>query len=232
MLPPHRLLGEVVDKELRAEDEERREKAIDFFNKSIAADPSFYDAYVSMGICYSALRRYKEAAVALEQAISIKPNELLLYFFLAEQYFSLDEIREELKVYDRILQIDPNNVRAYYELGLGYEFRADWDEGPNKIELYKKAIDSYWHVIKIKPDDGDAYNHLGSSYLGLELYPFALEAFEQAIRLDPDSTASHYGLMQLYDQLGDKESAKREDQIIRELEAKAKIKRNKPFGSQ
>jgi len=48
---------------------------------------------------------------------------------------------------------------------------------------------------------------LGVAYGGLGLYRDAIEAFKQAIRIDPDYADAHHGLGQAYLIIGNKNSA-------------------------
>ncbi len=49
----------------------------------------------------------------------------------------------------------------------------------------------------------DAYNHLGVAYVQLNLYKDAIEAYKQAIRIDPNNADSHFGLGFSYFLIGD-----------------------------
>ena len=49
-------------------------EAIDQFDKAIALNPNFADAYSSKGSCLEKLKRYEDALVAYDKALSIKPD--------------------------------------------------------------------------------------------------------------------------------------------------------------
>lgn len=70
----------------------------------------------------------------------------------------------------------------------------------------------------IDPNYADAHSGLGTSYIALGLYKYAIEAFKQTIRIEPDSVGAHFGLGLMYLRIGDRNSALNEYKILKELD--------------
>lgn len=62
-----------------------------------------------------------------------------------------------LKLYEKVLDLDPNFIFAYYNMGEIYSIEKD----------YRAAIDSYSSAIKIEPQFAEAYFNRGISYLSI-----------------------------------------------------------------
>ena len=59
---------------------------------------------------------------------------------------------------------------------------------------------------------------MGGISFSYHLYKDAIEAFKQAIRIDPDNVDAHYGLGVYYSLIEDKSSALNEYKILKELD--------------
>jgi tetratricopeptide (TPR) repeat protein len=75
----------------------------------------------------------------------------------ANQKKALDEYGKALKDFQKAVQLDPKNHRAFN--GLGYAYRKTGD--------YNKALDSYSTALQISPNFPDALEYRGEAYLGL-----------------------------------------------------------------
>jgi Tfp pilus assembly protein PilF len=75
-------------------------------------------------------------------------------------------------------------------------------------------------AVALQKDIRLAYFDLGCVYAIQRRSPEALEAFQQAIRLDPAQPDAHYRLARLYAQLGQKQKAEQEFAKTKELHKK------------
>jgi tetratricopeptide (TPR) repeat protein len=94
-----------------------KEKAIPFFDKSIAASYTFMEAWLEKGLAYYDLKKYKEAAEVLEKAITIQNNFDKGYYYLGLCYEKLNRTEEAIQAYQMALNYDPNYVEARDALG-------------------------------------------------------------------------------------------------------------------
>ena len=93
--------------------------------------------------------------------------------FLSDDFNSRFE--ESINYFKRIIEIDPNNYRAYYNLGISYSSLNDDDE----------ALKAYETAIEIKPDYVYCYYNIGLIYEVKNELKRALEYHQNALKIDP-----------------------------------------------
>jgi tetratricopeptide (TPR) repeat protein len=83
---------------------------------------------------------------------------------------------------------------------------------------YDEAIESYRQVIRIQPNDAEAYYNMGIACRGLGNINEAIESFKQAIRIKPSYIEAHYNLGVAYMEMGKRDSSLQEYEILKELD--------------
>ena len=109
----------------------------------------------------------------LREAAVDKPEP---YFELAEMQHKLGRHADAEKNYLRAIEIDPQNIQAYNNLG---NLFADLERLDDAIDLYKKTIEL---------DGGysaDSYNNLGLAYIGMQRQQEAEQVFRDAAKANP-----------------------------------------------
>lgn len=132
-----------------------------------------------------------EAVPALKKAIEIDPRFALAHSNLAVSYYNLnqnalaaDSIRRAFELADRQTVRDRLHITTlYYDLGTGD---------------VQKAIQSYKQWAQLYPRDDIAKGNLASEYFLVGDYEQAANFAEQALRLDPGSTAWYENLATAY----------------------------------
>jgi tetratricopeptide (TPR) repeat protein len=128
--------------------------------------------------------KFKEALDILENLYENNPNSeevkesLLKILFTFGGYLNDEytlQYHEAKKTFKRILQIDPNNYRAHYNLGIA-NFNLD------NIEEAKRC---YEEAIRIKPDYKYCFYNMGLIYEGEGNFQKALKYYEIALEIDP-----------------------------------------------
>jgi len=94
------------------------------------------------------------------------------------------ESEKSIKYFKRIIEIDPNNYRAHYNLGIAY-----FD-----LNRFEEALTSYKIAISIKPDYKHIYYNIGLLHEENENLEKAIEAYEKALKIDPDYTYAMHAL--------------------------------------
>ena len=87
-------------------------------------------------------------------------------------------------IFRQIINIDPNNADAYYNLGL-----AQYHQG--KLD---KAIANYQQAIELDPNYAKAYNGLGVALYYQGKLEEAITNYQQSIELDPNYAKAYYNL--------------------------------------
>ncbi len=104
-----------------------------------------------------------------------KDNKILKLYEKAQELIDEDELDEAIKIYDKILKIDPLDYRAW--LDRGYAFL--------QLEKFEEALDSYNKAIEIKPKDTNAWYNKGIALSELERFEEAVEVFTILLEITP-----------------------------------------------
>jgi len=194
-------------------------KAIDCFSKVIAMDPGFAPAYTGLADAYIfistpfgnlesdvAMPKAKEAA---EKALKLNPN-------LSEPYVSLGAIAtfydwdsEKAHGYFRkAIEINPNNANArlWYELALSL-LDQNFDEALNHLTTALNQ-DPLNLLLRVRI----AYN-----YWYRYDFKTAISHFKEIVKEEPDHPGGHHGLVDMFAQIGDYDTAIREGEIAVKL---------------
>lgn len=171
------------------------QEAIPFFERYLEMGQAANrgNAFKYLGYCRLALNwrgegedRFADALAALEQALSLLPEDELVYFYFGQVYHRLGQHVRALLYLDKTLELDPEETTAYYYRGYS-RFKA---------EMYEDAIVDFQALLEREAGArgylGQAYTYMGWSYYKLKQYDRAESAFRQAQALD-DSPADAYG---------------------------------------
>lgn len=109
--------------------------------------------------------------------IDIKNNLIDAMFafggYLNDEYVL--EYQKSINIFKRIIDLDPENYKAHYNLGIAYFNLNQFDE----------ALNSYENAISIKPDYKHGYYNIGLLHETTESLEDAIRAYEKALEIDP-----------------------------------------------
>lgn len=100
-------------------------------------------------------------------------------------------------IYERILDQDPDNVRALTGKAAAHAWQQD----------YAAAQSEYSRAISIEPDNIDAHVGLGYAYAWAAQYTAAHTSFQRALRIDPMHPGARKGVAYTYFWSGEHEFA-------------------------
>jgi tetratricopeptide (TPR) repeat protein len=224
-------------------EEEKFDEAINYFRRALQIKPDYAEAYNNLGMAYGKLGRkqeemeaymhaiklganhaetyhnlgiilnkqgrYYEAIDAFKQAIKINPELSQTYYELGVAYGKIERLQDEMEAYRKAIEINPDYYEVYTDLGTVY----------GKLGRYEDAVNNHLQAIKIKPDFAQAYNNLGVAYGQVQRYEESIRAFRQAVQLKPDFAEAHCGLGISCLMAGDKDSALKQYEILKKLDA-------------
>lgn len=148
--------------------------------------------YLDEGYAFKSDKRYEEALVAFEQALSLDPHDAGAWYNKGETLYNLKHYEEALAAYEQVIQLQPNYLVAYLAKGwLLYD-----------LKRFQEAFDSYDQAIQRDPYYAVAYNDKSVLLRSSRRYFQALEASEEAIRLKPNYTYAHLNKGLVLDDLG------------------------------
>jgi tetratricopeptide (TPR) repeat protein len=129
------------------------------------------------------------------------PDDVRGAMVLAGSALQRGETDKAIKIFQELLEVDPNNAEAYNQIGYYNGWRGDYDKAVEALERYKfispdnpnpfdslgevqaysgrynEAIENLNRALAIKPDFVDSYDHLGVAYEGMGEYTKAFDSF-------------------------------------------------------
>lgn len=112
-----------------------------------------------------------------------------------------------LKLLRKAVEVNPNNVDAWMEIGGIYFEKRLFDE---EINAFQKAVEA-------DPKNYDAHSFLGSAYEDRGSYDRAAEEYKEALKIQPDDVESRQNLILLMIMNKDKPNALKEYEILQNL---------------
>ena len=86
--------------------------------QSVALDPHYVPALNNLGVTYTRLRRFAEAAATFERAVAESPSNAMLHANLAHSLLHTGDYRRAEAAARQSLELDRADARAAYYLGL------------------------------------------------------------------------------------------------------------------
>lgn len=161
--------------------------AIDALKMAVYQDQGFYDAYLQLGLIFSALQN-PLAAEYFNTAINISPESLEPYYNLGLYYQENGQVKKAISTYRMILEMQPHHVNTIYNLGyinLVY------------VQDFETAIGFFTEVIQIEPSYAGAYYNRGYTYEMLGKNNLAREDYKKTLEIETNYTKAIDGLNRL-----------------------------------
>ena len=158
-------------------------RAISSIQTAIEQNPDFFNAYIQLGLIYSA----KHSIHALDyfgSAARIEPNSIEPYYDKGMFYQQAGDLVNATKAYDQALQIDPNYKSALYNMGYIHFIQNDF---PRALQYFDKTIQN-------DSTNALAYLGRGECYENMNEPERAAGDYQLALKHDPDLTAAKEAL--------------------------------------
>ncbi len=153
--------------------------------------------------------KYKQAISLLKQIIEKEPKNAMAWCKLGRYYCRRKQYKDAIKALENAIRLNSNLLEAYDWMGATY----------SNIGLHEDALAAYKKAIRINPDY-NAYYGIGYTYEKLGLPYRAIDAYKQCIRVDPDNDTCHYNLGYIYVDLGLRDAALRQYDIMMNIARK------------
>jgi len=202
----------------------------------------------SLAMAYLRLNRPDWARDELQKLSQGSPQNPLYLYWLAKLDYDARAYTPAINRLRRVIELDPNMMRAYNNLGLCYDALGQFEEA---IQSFTRAIElnrmqkqpSAWPPLNLavslislnrldeavtKLQEALSYNRKfpqAHYELGLVLekerkFEEAIAPLQRAIELDPLYAEPHYTLGRIYQRQGKKEEAQEEIEKFKKLRAK------------
>lgn len=123
------------------------ELAVKEFDKAVALDKDYAEAYYGRSLAYSCTKDYVSAMIDIDHAIRLQPSQVLYYEGKARILLESGKNAEAQKTFNEALRMDSLCWQAWYGLAL-----AERKANPSSVST--KAFDQ---AIRLNPDFAMAY---------------------------------------------------------------------------
>ncbi|KAK0706524.1 hypothetical protein B0T26DRAFT_656107 [Lasiosphaeria miniovina] len=119
-----------------------QERAIDYLEKSVAADNTDAQSWYLLGRCYMAQQKYPKAYEAYQQAVYRDGRNPTFWCSIGVLYYQINQYRDALDAYSRAIRLNPYISEVWYDLGTLYE------SCNNQVS---DALDAYQRAAELDP---------------------------------------------------------------------------------
>jgi superkiller protein 3 len=183
-------------------------KAEPAYARAARLEPRNFDAQYGHGLALQMLNRFVEAVRAYHRALTIDPDSVKANTNLATSYVQLRDPAKALTFAEKAVEVDPSNGPARANLGAIYEELGQYHDAVDAyiaaLELmgnrpplmmnlinalaeenrYREAANTAESLLRIEAS-APAYERLGWCLFKLREYEQSMEAYRNAVDLDP-----------------------------------------------
>jgi tetratricopeptide (TPR) repeat protein len=183
--------------------------AVTALEKAVQISPDNDRYKYVLASSYVGKNRHKDALTLLNELLKRHPDDPLINYALGSVLYTggtdLDGAEHYLR---RSIQLEPDQVGAYYYLGMTVFKKGDQD----------RAVDIFHKLLERRPDHLASLEQLGTILVRQRRYEEAQQVLEKVLRLDPKSLTGHYQYGQLLGRLGNTEESAKHIEIAKQLE--------------
>ncbi len=161
--------------------------------KSLDLNPESAEAHINLGVIYGKRNYFDKEIAEYKKALSISPASFLAYRNLGVVYMLVGKKQDSIDALKQALSVNPDCLGCYSILESAYEISGRFND----------AIGTYNTLIETKIKRGKGFGvdlSLAKDYynLGILLGKLgdirAIEAFKNALKIDPEFAAVHNNL--------------------------------------
>jgi len=173
------------------------DRAREQLDQLLIAQPDNDEAHRLLGHLLARLGQPAEALAHLQRAVTLRPGYWRNHQELGLAHFDAGRLAAAAAAFERITELQPDLPWGHQMLGTVHHVKGETEA----------AIASYRRALALGPD-ALAWANLGALLYGQGQLNEAVEAFEEAVRLEPRVPAHHRNLGDTYQRMGQTESAR------------------------
>jgi protein O-GlcNAc transferase len=169
-------------------DKRQFEVAENLVRKAVAEQDNFHIFHNTLGNIFKAQKKYTDAVISYERALSIKPDFYEPLNNLGASLLSLGKLEEAQKYFQQAITVNPQNANAIHNMATTLE----------KQKKYEEAIQYYQRLLVLKPAAADVYLSLGNLFYLTKNSEEAKKCYQKILELKPDDTEMLSRLGRIY----------------------------------
>lgn len=124
------------------------------YRKTMAVNPSYSPAFVSLGNMYIDNGDTAAAMAVLQEGVKLNKDDPRMWNGLGRAYFELRRMQESIDAYAKAKALDPEGVDALYGLGMAYAELRQVKEASENLSLFiaKAGADTRTDLIQAAQD--------------------------------------------------------------------------------
>jgi len=149
------------------------------YEEEIALNPNAIYAYISLGSVYRKQKKLNAALAILKQGLEIEPENSQLHSALGDVYANLRQYERAMASYQRAIDLNPTDQYAFNR----------WLACQIKRDNPEDAVAQLKKVLSIPSRSQNAHLHASLAFQlkNLKRYEEAIEEFQTAVKLNPNS---------------------------------------------
>lgn len=116
-----------------------QERAIEYLEKSVAAEANDAQSWYLLGRCYMSQQKYPKAYEAYQQAVYRDGRNPTFWCSIGVLYYQINQYRDALDAYSRAIRLNPYISEVWYDLGTLYE--SCNNQVSDALDAYTRAAD-------------------------------------------------------------------------------------------
>lgn len=198
------------------------DKAIEYFGRAIALNPSQAEAYVNRGVAHRKIGDLARALSDYDKAVALEPQWSATYSNRGNLHSSMNNHERAIRDHKRAIELSPNSATNYSDRATSYKRMGNYDLAildyttaiglnPRIAAIYDNrgtaysakgehdlAIRDHDKAIQLNPHFALAHNNLGCARFRKGDYKRAVQDFDRAIELNPDRALAYYNRAQCH----------------------------------
>ncbi|MCK5113226.1 MAG: tetratricopeptide repeat protein [Phycisphaerae bacterium] len=165
-------------------------RAVNVYIRALAIKPESFDTHLNLGVCYYQLGQPDLAEQQIRHALILNPHSRYANNNLAVICESQNRLPEAIEAYKNSLEADSDQPKIMMKLARAY----------TKTGHLRAGLWTYRAVTKKAPKSSAPWCQIGICYFRMKQLDDSLRAFQQAIRLNPESHEAYrgYGVVCMY----------------------------------
>jgi tetratricopeptide (TPR) repeat protein len=123
---------------MKAGETDNYEDKLGLYEKALALDPLYLDAWIQKGFALDRMGKSKEALTCYDRALEIDPENLGIRCLKGFAFNNLKEFEKSIESYDEVLKVNPDDVFSLSQKGSALESLGRYGEA---MQCYDEALD-------------------------------------------------------------------------------------------